>query len=307
METAMTKEQYHEPPEQDFISSWLNLAASFWSGSPTDNKQGKGPGKADAPHGDKNFQAWQRGLNNLTLFIKLMGLPENQASLINGMESLGEMIVQLSGDSVENTIEFQGQLLKILSLMGQRTEPYTFDDTEQNIFEPYRTLYEQEVQKYLRVPQLGLPKFHQESLSKLMDTFNIFSVNLSELAYLFSVPMYKTSLVMQEKMEERLNNGDFSDDITKAYDEWVKVLEGHYMVLLKSKKYILVLKQTIDSLAEYRKTRDEAMCRILKLLPIPTNREMDDVYKELYTIKRQLRQLSNEMSKLKKTDLHRPL
>ncbi|ACN17265.1 PhaE [Desulforapulum autotrophicum HRM2] len=298
----MTKQQDDDAFNKDFISPWLNLAADFWKNpsAKRDPQHGQAPGTDDAPPGDKTFQAWQKGFNILASFMKLMGQPENQEALSDGMTSLGEMLMHLSGDSVENTMEFQEQLLKTLLLIGQRTKPYAFDDTEQNIFESFRTLYEQEFQKYLYIPQFGLPRFHQENLAKLADKFNVFNFNLSELLYLFSVPMDKTNQVMQDKMDAMLDKGIFFNDTTQAYDEWVKTLEGHYMILLKSGKYTQTLKNTIDAMAEYRQARDEVMGQILKQLPIPTNREMDDVYKELYTLKRQIKALSKEISQLKK-------
>lgn len=298
----MTKQQDYDAFNRDFIFPWLNMTADFWNNpsAKRDSKHGQAPGTDKPPPGGKPFQSWQKGFSTLASFMKLMGRPENQEAFSDGMTSLGEMLMHLSEDSVENTMEFQEQLLKTLLLIGQRTKPYTFDDTEQNIFESFRTLYEQEFQKYLYIPQFGLPRFHQESLAKLVDKFNIFNFNLSEMIYLFSVPLDKTSQVMQDKMDEMLDRGVFFDDTTQAYDEWVKTLEGHYMILLKSEKYTRALKKTIDAMAEYRQARDDVMGQILKQLPIPTNREMDDVYKELYTLKRQLKALSKEISQLKK-------
>lgn len=295
----MSKHQDHENPEGDFISPWLKMAANLWNVPTGENRQGQDPENGDLPPGDKSFQEWQNSLKNLTSFVKLMGKPENQKAFSNGLGTLLEMMMNLSGNSIENTIEFQEQFLKTLAMIGQRSKPYSFDDTEQNPFESFRTLYEQEFQKYLKIPQFGLPRFHQENVARLMDKFNIFNFNLSELAYLFSVPMERANRMMQEKMEGMLDKGDFFDDPSKAYDEWVKILEGHYMVLLKSNRYTLTLKNTINAMAEYRKARDEVMCQVLKALPIPTNREMDDVYKELYTVKRQLRKLSKEIAVLK--------
>ncbi len=301
----MTKQQDYDAFNREFISPWFNMAADLWNtpSAARNTQHGQRPGTDNAPPGDKTFQTWQKGFNTLTSFMKLMGRPENQEALTNGITSLAEMLMHLSEDSVENTMEFQEHLLKTLSLIGQRTKPYTFDDTEQNIFESFRTLYEQEFQKYLYIPQFGLPRFHQENLAKLVDKFNIFNFNLSELIYLFSVPLDKTHQVMQDRMNEMLDRGTFFDDTAQAYDEWVKTLEGHYMILLKSRKYTQTLKNTIDAMAEYRKARDEVMGQILKLLPIPTNREMDDVYKELYAVKRQLKSLSKEMARLRKNGL----
>ena len=303
----MTKQHPHTNLHEDLVSSWMNMATSFWDNAAKVQEQESVPPKS---HGSedtretknntayKNFETWQTTCNNLTSFLKLMTRPENQGSLTKGMGSLYEMLLQMSGDSVEHTTEFHEHFLKTMTAIGQRTKAYDFEDIDHNMFESFRTLYEQEFQKYLHIPQLGLPRFYMERIATLMDKFNLFHFHLSELGYLFSVPIEKTNKMMQDKMEGMLNEGDFFDDTSKGYDEWVKILEGHYMVLLKSEKYTTVLKKTIDSMSDYRNARDELLCKVLKLLPIPTNREMDEVYKELYTVKKQLKELSKQITQL---------
>lgn len=303
----MTKQQNRTNVHQDLVSSWMNMATTFWDnaakvqdpgGVPPGNHGNEDSQETKHNKAHKNFETWQTTCKNLTSFLKLMTRPENQESVTKGMGSLYEMLLQMSGDSVEHTMEFQEQFLNTLTAIGQRTKAYNFEEIDQNMFESFRTLYEQEFQKYLQIPQLGLPRFYQERIATLVDKFNLFHFHLSELGYLFSVPIEKTNRVMQEKMEGMIDKGDFFDDTSKGYDEWVKILEGHYMVLLKSEKYTTVLKKTIDSMADYRNARDEVLCHVLKLLPIPTNREMDEVYKELHTVKKQLKALSKEIAQL---------
>ena len=303
----MTKQKTSTNLHGDLVSSWMNMATNFWDNAakvqdpdvvPPGNRDNGESQETKTDNAFKKFETWQTTCKNLTSFMKLMARPENQESTTKGMGSLHEMLLQMSGDSVENTVEFQEQFLKTLTAIGQRTKAYDFEEIDHNMFESIRTLYEQEFQKYLHIPQFGLPRFYQEKIGNLLDKFNLFHLHLSELGYLFSVPIEKTNRVMQDEMEGMIDKGEFFDDANKGYDKWVKVLEGHYMVLLKSPKYTTVLKKTIDSMAEYRNARDEVLCQVLKLLPIPTNREMDEVYKELHTVKKQLKNLSKEIAKL---------
>ena len=299
----MTKKQTSANFSEELLSSWMNVAASFWSNTADQAKGNTNPwaggntesgANKDFPK-DKNFEPWQMGYNNLTSLLKLMAHPENHESATNGTGNLYEMLMQMSGDSSENIMEFQSLLLKKLSAIGQQTKAYNYEDVDENMFDSFRTLYEQEFQKYFHIPQFGLPRFHQERVLDLMDKFNLFQFNMAELSYLFSVPLDKTNRVMQENMEKIINQGNFFDTPDNGYAEWVKTLEGHYMVLLKSEKYTQVLRNTIGSMAEYRNARDDVLCQVLKLLPIPTNRDMDEVYKELYTLKKQLKELSKKI------------
>jgi len=304
----MTKKQTSTHFSEELVSSWMNVAANFWENTATKERD---DAKSEEPlnggsreskefHGNNHFESWQTGYNKLTSFMKLMSSPKHNGSAAQSMGGIYEMLMQMSGDSSENIMEFQTRVFKKLSAIGQHTKPYNYDDVEHNMFDSFRSLYEQEFQKYFHIPQFGLPRFHQERLLKLMDKFNIFQSHLSELVYLFSVPLDKTNNVMQQNMEEMINTGNLFDAPDEGYAEWVKTLEGHYMVLLKSEKYTKVLRNTIDSMADYKNAKNEVLCEVLKLLPIPTNKDMDEVYKELYTVKKQLKEMSRKIDKLTK-------
>jgi len=57
-----------------------------------------------------------------------------------------------------------------------------------------------------------------------------------------------------------------------------------------------VLKKTIDTVVRYRNTRDELMYDLLKHVPVPTNQEMDELYKEFYRLKKKVRTLEKKVA-----------
>ncbi len=64
--------------------------------------------------------------------------------------------------------------------------------------------------------------------------------------------------------------------------------------MLRSENYIETLRNTLSALYDYRKVRQQFLIDLLQDLPIPTNREMDEVYKDLYLIKKRLAKLEKE-------------
>jgi hypothetical protein len=72
------------------------------------------------------------------------------------------------------------------------------------------------------------------------------------------------------------------------------------MDMLKSKEYTEVLNNTITSLAAYKGVKNSVMDIYLKEMQIPTGREMDEVYKDIYHMKKKIRDLSKQVSDLKK-------
>jgi len=105
----------------------------------------------------------------------------------------------------------------------------------------------------------------------------------------------KSSAVMQEKVEELIEKGDIHDNFKDYYNMWIKILEGHYMTLLKSPEYTQVMNKTVEALVQYRKAKDEVMYDVLEKLPIPTNKDMDELYKDFYLLKKKVRELSKKL------------
>ena len=287
--------------------SWMELTTEFWKEiSKIINESGLLPDEtqnhtfAENTFNEKfrTYNTWKTVFKNLNAFMQRMTSPDNQVAISESIMTFFEFLTQITGDSSENLLEFQSQLLSSISKIGEHTKAYNFDDIDQHIFESFRKLYENEFKKYLYAPKLGLPRFHIERISVLIDKFNIHYSFLNELIYLFFAPLEKTNLIMQARMDEMMQQKNFVEDSGALYNEWIKMLEGHYMTLLQSDEYMKTLKNTIDSLADYRKSKEDVICLFLKELPIPTNREMDDVYKELYMVKKQLKDLTNQMSRM---------
>ena len=70
------------------------------------------------------------------------------------------------------------------------------------------------------------------------------------------------------------------------------------MSLFKTEEYRQALSRLIDETAAFKITGNDVLTEFLEFLPIPTNREMDEVYKELYTLKKQTRQANKKISDL---------
>ncbi len=90
----MTKQQARTNVHEDLVSSWMNMATTFWDnaakvqdpgGVPPGNQGNEDAQKTKHNKAHKNFETWQTTCKNLTSFLKLMTRPENQESVTRGM------------------------------------------------------------------------------------------------------------------------------------------------------------------------------------------------------------------------------
>jgi hypothetical protein len=246
----------------------------------------------------KTYRTWETSIDSYLSFVKLMAAPENQQGLLKSTSTCFEAMVEAAGDSMENFAEFHSQLINSFATVGEHTKAYNFDDLDHASFESFRDLYRSEFQKYFNIPKIGLPREFHEQLSTLVDKSNIYSSHLLELIYLFSIPFEKTNMTMQHKLKGMLEKGEFPQDYKQSYAEWIKILEGHYMELLKSREYTHVLNDFIGSLAAYKDVKNEVINVFIKDMQIPTNKEMDEVYKDIYKMKRTIKELTRKVETL---------
>jgi class III poly(R)-hydroxyalkanoic acid synthase PhaE subunit len=216
-------------------------------------------------------------------------------TMLKGTDSIPEFMMNMGQQICDGCFELQRQMIERASKIGQQTKAYSFEDIDQEVFRSFREIYEKEFKKFFQIPQLGLTRFYQERSNRLMDKLNMFNTHLSEFVYLFYVPIEKATAVMQEKISLMAEKGELHDDIKVYYNNWVKILEGHYMTLLQSPEYTQALDNTIGSLVEYREAKDDLLSDVLQFFPIPTNKEMDALYKEFHVLKRKIRELSQKL------------
>lgn len=295
----MDQNQKKETGMDDLFANWLKSATDFWGEMASTSVPF---GKSEKPRKGTAYKAqktWESSSKILQAMISTFSEPENINAILKGAETVPEFMMDIAHQMWDGYFELQKKMMDRAVRIGQETKAYDFDDIDQDLFKTLREMYENEFQKYLNAPQVGLTRFYQERMNRVVDKFNLFQTSLSEFLYMFYVPMEKSLTVMQEKIEQMAEQGEIHDNYKDYYNMWVKVLEGHYMKLLQSQEYTEVMKSTIDSLVQYRNAKDEFMCDILQKLPIPTNKDMDELYKDLYLLKKQVRELSKKIEELR--------
>ncbi len=281
------------------MGAWMKSAATFWENMPQAGsfdsnmfdffpKQQKGP----AYQAQKSIE---RGAKIAQALAGMLSEPENLDAMFKAADTAPEFVMRLSNQVWEAFLEAQKKWAERAANIGNHEKAYNFEDLDHETFEAFREIYEKEFQRFFQVPQIGLTRFYQERVNKALDKYNIFQSTLGEFLYLFYVPLEKSASVMQEKIEEMVKKGEVKDNYKDYYSMWVKILEGHYMKLLQSPEYTKVMDKTISALVDYRSARDEMMYDVLQNLPIPTNREMDELYKEFYELKKKVRELAKKV------------
>ncbi len=287
----------------EIFSGWLKATMSFWENisrlQPDEQNMFKFFPRQPKGSSYQAQQTWDRGAKIAGAMAAMLSEPENLDAMFKASDAVPEFIMRVSQQVWEGYFEVQKNWTERAIRIGKHEKAYSFEDLDQETFKTLREIYEKEFQRYFYIPQIGLTRFYQERANKAIDKYNLFQNALSEFIYMFYVPIEKSMIVMQEKIKDMVEKGEISDNYKDYYSMWIKILEGHYMKLLQSPEYTQVMDKTIQSLIAYRNAKDEMMYDILKNLPIPTNRDMDELYKEFYELKKKVRELSRKLEEQK--------
>lgn len=275
------------------VAEFSESAGKFWEEA---SSGGHGQGDSESDKRSRALDSFATSMKTFSAMAATMKEPEALESLFKGINAFPEVVSKLMKPAMEGFFRMQKEFVDRAGRIGKSTAAYNFENLDQEAFRGWLEIYEQEFRKFLHMPQLGLTRGYQERVSEAADKFNIFQATAAEFASLLLLPMEKSFKVMQEQMAVMADEGNLPDKSKELYRMWVKVLEGHYMTLFKSPEYNEALRRILSAMGEYNVARQEILQDALHTLPVPTLKEMDELYKEIYLLKKRVRELESKIN-----------
>jgi class III poly(R)-hydroxyalkanoic acid synthase PhaE subunit len=211
-----------------------------------------------------------------------------------GINTLPAILMNMAKTSWEGFFELHQQWIEKAGKVGESTKAFKLESLDEDAFRMWTELYGKEFSQILNIPQIGLMRFYQERMYRFMDKYNIFQTKMAKFMHLLYLPVEKSFKVMQERLTELAEEEKLPDDSKTYYQMWIKALEGNYMTFFQSPEYTQTMHQTLDSLAEFSASKKEFLQDMLSIIPVPTQQEMDELYKEIYLLKKKVNVLEKE-------------
>jgi len=131
-----------------------------------------------------------------------------------------------------------------------------------------------------------------------MDRFHLLQTAMAEFLRLLYRPFETARAEYLKKLAENTDKNEVPADFKAQYMIWLKILEGHYMVLFQTPEYLASLGKTISAAAAYSLARKSLTNDLLKSLSIPSLDNMEGIYRELYDMKKRLKDLEKTIQTL---------
>jgi polyhydroxyalkanoate synthase subunit PhaE len=182
----------------------------------------------------------------------------------------------------------------LFGMMGKSPGP-AFQNPAMGFFQTWFEMYEKEFRTFLKIPPLGLTRFHQERCREAMDKYSQFQHKIMVFLYSLLKPIENSFSGAQEKLAELMEQGEISQDPKEYYRIWIKTLEGYYLSFLRSGEYMESMNEVLQALEDFLLARQKVFQMCLQMLSIPTNGDLDDLAKEFYTLKKRLKEAEKKI------------
>ena len=292
----MADEDKQNPFQESSVFPWLQTALDMW----LNMAKATPPSPDTAPDtqtATQNRFTKQLGINFILFksFSRMMSDPESASAVGNTFIALPEILLKMAKSGFDATLQIQNHFIKKADQIGKSTEAYKFDNLDQEVFEGLKDVYDKELRQYLKIPPLGPARFYQERFNEMLDKYNLLETMLAEFFSVLYLPMEKSFKVFQEKLQQMAEEGNLPKESKESYAIWIKILEGHYITLFKTKEYTDVLHRTLNQMNDFIIIRNKTLEDFFQSLPIVTHKEIDDLYKEFHLLKKRVSKLEKQL------------
>jgi polyhydroxyalkanoate synthase subunit PhaE len=295
----MTQENSGQVASEPLLAAWITWTMDFWD---TMAQMGPGLGGVGRSGGQVSQETvvsgdpWLAALNLWQAFFSLLTEPGTVTAVFQGIQAPSKIILRMAQAGWGGYFYLHQQWLDGWQGGGAHFEEDGYENLDQNIFKACNEIIEQDFRRFLNLPQLcptGLP---QDGVIRATVAFNQFQAAMAEFIYLLYLPVKKSLRTMRGAGGPGRQENP-PEDFKEYYKGWLKILEGHYMTIFQSEEYIRTLTHTLHALEDYTLAKQELQSEAMAALGLPTRREMDDLYREIYLLKKSMKGLAQKVGR----------
>ena len=185
------------------------------------------------------------------------------------------------------------------NIKGKVMDKSTFESTRE-FYDQWLNIYKNTTGKLIEMPAVGPAREKSEKMMKGFSTFvNLYAAGMdtsSNLQEVFMEAMQK----VQEKISADMDGEINPDKYKEFYDIWIETYSETFKDFAKSGHFVSDLGRLNANLMDFQKYNREMLEEnYLKPMNMPTKTEIDEINKELYTLKKTVKELTSQIKELK--------
>ncbi len=265
----------------NMMSFWENIADNL-------------PGKDDVEKWKEFSNTWLENYNKVLDDFFSLNLPEPFRSLMKTPAEMTELYQEVFFNFLQPWVDVSDQLQEkyTQAMKGDR-------DAYMDFLRLWHETYQNSYGKVLRVPALGLSRESFEKISGSIDSFMQYLASSNK----FSASLYKTGQEVMEQLMKRIaelaEKGEAPSTFSEFYQLWWHSNEEAYFELFKTESFSKMLGEAVDSWVRFKKHYDDLVDDFVSQnLPVPTEKEMDSLYKTVYQMRKTIKEQGKQIQEL---------
>jgi polyhydroxyalkanoate synthase subunit PhaE len=286
----MAHEFSHKSTPEPLLAAWIKWTMDFW-----DTMTQMGPGLNGAGQSEAQGDPCLMSLKLWQAFFGLLAEPGTVAAVFQGITAPSEIILRMAQAGWGGYSHLHRQWLEGWQGRAATGGRYEYENLDQDIFKICHEIYEDNFRAVLDLPQLRLTGLPQERVRQAMEKFNHFQTAMADFIYLLFLPVKKSLQAMRLERPETEAETPL-EDFKDYYKRWLRILEGQYMTLFQSAEYTRTLCQTLNALGDFTLAKQKLLAEAMAALSLPSQRDMDGLYREMYLQKKRTRALAKQLA-----------
>lgn len=170
----------------------------------------------------------------------------------------------------------------------------------QEYYDWWLNTYKTTMGRLVEMPVVGPAREKSEKMMKGLSTFvNLYAAGMdisSNLQTVFAEAMRKVQEKTANDMEREISPGKYKE----FYNIWIETYSETFKEFSKSDHFVSDLGKLNSHLIDFQQYNREMLEEnYLKPLNLPTKKEIDEINKELYSLKKTVKELVREIKELK--------
>jgi len=168
-----------------------------------------------------------------------------------------------------------------------------------NMHSGYTNWHSQMNEAFAPFTKLVTPTQQTKAMQEWAEISNrvmVYNIKNAELQHMIYTQGAKVMDKLAENVAKKVQEGGEVTSMLALYQEWLNLSDKVYVNLFESTEYSTLMAEVGSMQMKLRKDIELQTEKMLKDIPVATRSEMDEVYKTIYDLKKQVRELEKKIN-----------
>lgn len=209
----------------------------------------------------------------------------------SGREYMNNMTNTMTGNMKQMSNMGMEQYRNMRNMMNQATGNFDMFGNMQNAYSQFTSMMTEAAAPFNKLVTPNAQTKAMTEWSNIMDRITVYNMKNAELQYMIYNQGAKVMDALAESTAKKIQEGTEVKSMLALYQEWLNISDKVYVSLFESEEYSKLMGEVSSLQHKLRKDVEGQVEKMMENIPVATRSEMDEVYKTIYDLKKQVRQM----------------